>query len=178
MLKDNPRLKFALQGISIIYSTRQPANLRQILTRPKFADKVEGIVSKWEDKRCITCKQLIMGKTFTFKSTNQEFQIKRSMNCNTRFLLYVLTCTGCAENYIGETKLRLRERMTLHRQQIGESGYQILPVGAHIVRCPKGEEMKFTVFPFHKISADDDCDTRAKEQYYIEKFKPTLNANW
>ena len=99
------------------------------------------------------------------------------MNCITRFPLYVLTCTGCGKNYIGETKLRLRERMTLHRQQIRESGYQILPVSEHIARCAEGKEMKFTVFPFYKMSVEDDYERRAKKQYFIEKFKPTLNAN-
>ena len=84
---------------------------------------------------------------------------------------------GCVENYIGETKLRLLKRMTLHRQQNRESGYQILPVSAHIARCTKGKEIKFTVFPFYKMSVEDDYDRRAKEQYFIEKFKPTLNAN-
>ena len=163
MLKKNsPRLKRGLQGTSIVYSTRQPANLKQILTRSKFADKIEGIVSKGKDKRCITCKQLILGKTFTFKSTDQEFKIKKFMNCDTRFLLYILTCTGCRENYIEETKLRLRERMTLHRQQIGESGYQILPVSVHIARCAKGEEMKFTVFHFYEMSVEDDYELKAK----------------
>ena len=77
VLKNSPRLKLALQGISIVYSTRPPANLKQTLTRSKFADKVEGIVSKCGDKRYITCKQLIVGKTFIFKSTNQEFEIKK-----------------------------------------------------------------------------------------------------
>ena len=77
MLKNNPRLKLALGGKSIAYSTGKPANLKQILTRSKFPDKLEGIVSKCRDKRCITCKQLIVGKTFTFKSTNQEFKIKK-----------------------------------------------------------------------------------------------------
>ena len=124
MLKNSPRLKLAVQGISTVHSTRQPANLKQILTTSKFADKVEGIKSMY-----------------------------------------------------GGTKLRLRERMMLHRQQIRESGYQILPVSAHTARCAKGKEMKFTVFPFYKMSVEDDYDRRAKEQYFIEKFKPTLNAN-
>ena len=78
---------------------------------------------------------------------------------------------------MGETKLRLRERMTLHRQQNIESGYQILPVSAHIARYAKAKEMKFTVFPFYKMSVEDDYERRAKEQYFIENIKPTLNAN-
>ena len=84
------------------------------------------------------------------------------MNCNTKFLLYVLTCTGCGENNIGETKLRLQERMTLHPQQIRESGYQILPVSAHTARCAKGKEVKFIVFSFYKMSVEDDYEQRVK----------------
>ena len=67
--------------------------------------------------------------------------------------------------------------MTPHWQQIRESGSQTLPVSAHIVRCAKGKAMKFTVFPFYKMSVEDNYERRAKEQYFVEKFKPTLNAN-
>ena len=57
------------------------------------------------------------------------------MKCNSKFLIYVMTCAGCGENYIGETKSKLRERMTLHRQQIRDTRYQVLPVSAHSARC-------------------------------------------
>ena len=39
--------------------------------------------------------------------------------------------------------------------------------------CTK--QIKFTVFPFYKITTEDDDTCRAKEEYFIIKFKPDLN---
>ena len=39
----------------------------------------------------------------------------------TASVLYVLTYARCGENYIGETKAKVRERMNLHRQNIRDS---------------------------------------------------------
>ena len=83
------------------------------------------------------------------------------MDCNSRSVIYVLACAGCGGNYIGETKTRLRERMTVHRQHIRDTKYTILPVSEHIAQCAGDKEIKFTVFPFlkmqNKIYLKPDC---------------------
>ena len=40
------------------------------------------------------------------------------MNCTSMNLIYVITCAGCGHNYVGETDDVLRNRVTLHKQQI------------------------------------------------------------
>ena len=85
------------------------------------------------------------------------------MNCNSKFLIYVMTCVGCGKIYIGETKSKLRERMTLHRQQIRGTRYHVQPVSAYIVRCAISKDIKFTVFPFYKMKVENDDERRAKE---------------
>ena len=82
---------------------------------------------------------------------------------------------GCSENYIGETRKNLRERMTLHRQHIRDEKYRILPVSAHIAQCAAKNIIKFTVFPFYKMSGESNDARRSKEQYFIRKFKPNLS---
>ena len=98
------------------------------------------------------------------------------MDCNSKFLLYVLTCMGCSENYIGETGKKLRERMTLYRQHIRDEKYPILPVSAPIAQCAANKTIKFTVFPFYKMSGESDNARRSKERYFKRKFKPSLNS--
>ena len=79
----------------------------------------------------------------------------------------------CSENSIGETRKKQRERMTLHRQHKGDKKYRILPVSAHIAA---NKTIKFTVFPFYKMSEKTDDARRSKEQYFIRQFKPSLNS--
>ena len=114
ILKSTPKMKSASEGTKIIHSRRQPPNLKQLLVKSKLTNRTEGIVSKCGGKRCTTCEQLIVRDSFHFKSSNYPFKVKHDMDCNNKFVLYVLTCAGCGENYIGETKTKLRERMTLH----------------------------------------------------------------
>ena len=91
--------------------------------------------------------------------------------------MFVLTCAGRGENYIRETKIELREKMTLDRQHIKGSKYRILPTSGHIVQYAQNKEIKYSVFPFYKMTTADDYTRRAKEEYFIKKFKPALNSS-
>ena len=66
--------------------------------------------------------------------------------------------------------------MTLHRQHIRDEKYRILLVSPHIVQCAANKTIKFTVFPFYKMSGESDDVRRSKEQYFIRKFIPSLNS--
>ena len=102
-------MKSILERLKFIHSKRQPHNLIQLLVRSRFTNKTQGTVSQCGGKRCTTREHKIVGNSFTFKATNHAFRVEHDMDCNSKFLLYVLTCMGCSENYIGETRKKLRE---------------------------------------------------------------------
>ena len=54
--------------------------------------------------------------------------------------------------------------------------YRILAVSAHIAQWAANETIKFTVFPFCKMTRENDDARRTKEQYFIKKFKLSLNS--
>ena len=105
---------------------------------------------------------LKQGKEFTFSATNETFRIKHSMNCTSTNLIYVITCAGCGHNYIGETGDVLRNRVTVHKQQIRDLHTRMLGVSKHIDECAAGLTPQFTVFPFYKILSPSegmiDCE--------------------
>ena len=92
--------------VKFINSKRQSANLKHLLTITKFTntDSQEFKVSPCGESRCKCCKEITTGSTFFFKNVNKEFHIKYNFNCNTRNLIYVLSCNNCEEYYIGETE--------------------------------------------------------------------------
>lgn len=67
----------------------------------------------------------------------QKFQHNSSITCESSNLIYVITCSGCGEHYIGQTGDTLRHRMTVHRQQIRETKYQCTAVSGHLRNCAK-----------------------------------------
>ena len=109
-------MKNALCNIKFIKSKRQPKSLEKILTSAKFdTSNNKATVSRCNHPRCGICSNLIEGDTFTFKN-GQTFKVKNGFDCTSENLIYVITCPGCTENYIGQTGMTLRQRMTVHRQ--------------------------------------------------------------
>ena len=48
-----------------------------------------------------------------------------SMSCDVKIVVYVITCRGCNEIYIGET-VNLRHRTTVHNQQIRDPSTRMI----------------------------------------------------
>ena len=56
--------------------------------------------------------------------------MKHDMNYNSKFVLYVSTCSGWRENHIAESNIKLHERMTLNQL----AGFQLAPSGTPVHR--------------------------------------------
>ena len=119
-------------------------------------------------------------KDYYCANTNngQLFEVKKNMDCSSKNLLYVIKCSGCGKDYIGETGNELRKRMTVHRQQIRDPTINMIPLSAHLRICAKDKENNFTLFPFYKF-ADNTTETQlnknVKESEFITKCRPKLN---
>ena len=86
-----------------------------------------------------------------------------------------MKCRGCNEEYISETGNNLRRRVTVHNQQIRDPKTRMLFVSEHLSICAHQMNPKFYIFPFYKMHLDNISLRRAKENYFIELLKPTLN---
>src|SRR5580704_10857751 len=73
--------------------------------------------------RCVTCKSMKFSqKNFrsnvTHKTYNLIFANEDLMDCGSENIIYLITCTRCSIQYVGETVNELRFRMNAHRQSI------------------------------------------------------------
>ena len=177
MLNHNSSLKSIMSKTKVIHSQRQPRNLKRMLTNSYFSSQkdTDPEVKSCGTKRCGTCPYLKQGREFTFSATNETFWIKHSMNCTSTNLIYVITCAGCGHNYIGETGDVLRNRVTVHKQQIRDPHTRMLGVSEHIDECAAGLTPQFTIFPFYKILSPSEGMRKNKESFFILKYKPVLN---
>ena len=133
MLNQSSSLKAIISKTKIIHSQRQPRNLKRMLTNSYLSRRndTDPEVKICGTKRCGTCPYLKQGNEFT----NETFRIKHSMNCTSTNLVYAITCAGCGHNYIGETSDILRNRVTVHKQQIRDPHTRMLGVSKHIDEC-------------------------------------------
>ncbi len=175
ILGTSSKINTIMNKTKVIRSRRQPPSLKHQLTNAKFSSNVDGpsFVKKCGDKRCKCCSHIRESNNIKFE-IGVLFHVKSDMNCNSSNLIYVITCTGCNGQYIGETGDILRNRVRVHRQHVNDPNTRQLIVSEHIDNCAKTEP-KFYVFPFLKLNNNDTILRREKEQFFIRKFKPTLN---
>ena len=135
-----------MKNTKFIKGKRQLPNLRRILMKSEFNENnTPPCVSKCNEPRCGLCKSIIEGSCLKLK--DKTFHVKEHMNCTVRNVLYVLICNGCKEFYIGQTGDKLRNRKTVHEQQIRDPSTRQMPVSKHIDNCCKTQP-KFSIFPF------------------------------
>ena len=180
IIKTDEALKTAFKGTKLISSKRQSPNLKQILTKASFSrnTKSEGGVKKCGDKRCKTCPYLDVTNKLEIGNNEKKFTfyIKFPFTCKTKNLLYCITCQGCQEQYIGETGDILRNRVRVHRQQIRQKEYRQIKLSEHLDTCARSIDPCFLITPFYKMNIDDKVKRCLKEEFFIQKFKPSLNA--
>ena len=170
-------MKDELKNTKLIHSKKQSPNLKRILTKAEFTEKVEGKVETCGDKRCGCCKRLYKESKYTFKNTGQTFELKSQMSCNSSNLIYVIICDNCGEEYIGETGMgttKLRDRVRVYHQHIKDQRYTCLDVERHLRECANGE---FKIFPFLQLNNKDTEFRRSYERYFQQKFQTKLNKH-
>ena len=177
ILQADEHMNNILQNNTVIKSKRQSKSLKKLLTKAKFGPTNNAIpkVRKCGRPNCGTCFYIQEKTVFEFKN-NMKFTIKYDMDCSCQAVVYVITCNGCNEHYIGQTG-DFRKRVTVHKQQIRHLEYSQIPLSGHIKNCAKDKNPQFYIFPFYKFyNASTETERLLKEKRFIEIFKPKLNA--
>ena len=94
--------------------------------------------------------------------------INKQVNCQSKNILYCITCDKCSIQYIGETERTLQERFSEHK------GYAVNMItskatGEHFSqKTHKVSDMK--VSALEKLSSTDPAVRKEREKYYISKM--------
>ena len=176
ILHEDPKMSSILSNFKMIKSKRQPKNLKRLLMKAKCNSNNYHEVKRCQRPNCGLCKHLIEGDAIEFKC-GRKFYVHESMTCDVKNVLYVMKCSGCGEEYIGQTGDYLRKRVTVHNQQIRDPRTRMLYVSGHIDTCAHQTIPKYTIFPFYKMYSDSVSFRCAKENYFINLLKPKLNKS-
>ena len=127
-------MKNLLDDTKIILSRRQPQNLKRLLTKAEFSSsKPKPSVSRCNEPRCRTCDLIITEDSIKLRS-GKTWTIKSSMTCTSKDIVYIIFCPKCKNSYVGQTQI-LRNRITLHKEQIIYEQYRHLQVSKHQAEC-------------------------------------------
>ena len=118
MLYSSGRCKNVFTNLPLV-AYRRCKNICDILVRAKLPEPTNtdqsGSLSgsfRCNKTSCTTCPFIEDGRNqYAFYSTGQTFKIKSHITCETPNVIYMI-------QYIGETKLRLKDRFNEHRRPI------------------------------------------------------------
>ena len=116
ILKQDEKMNKIITETKFIKCKRQPPNLKRIITRSEFKEETTAYVRKCGESRCGLCDYIVEGNCIHLN--NNTFYVKENMDCTVKNVIYVLVCNGCREFYIGQTGDKLRNRETVHIQQV------------------------------------------------------------
>jgi hypothetical protein len=97
---------------------------------PPLSPNMTSGFSPCNSTRCFTCKQNTTSQN-TFKSYTygNTYKIHDNLSCNSKNIIYLISCKKCNLQYVGETERELRQRTTDHRSNIRTN--KITPIGRH-----------------------------------------------
>ena len=112
------------------------------------------------DPRCAFCKEGDFSTSITSHHNSKTHNIKQSVTCKSNNVCYLIDCSKCKQQYVGETELEFHCRMNSHKSDIRLENKSNGMV-RHFSKC--GIETTTFAKP-------------SREQYYIELLEPLINA--
>ena len=159
--------------------------MKSLLFRPRFETENEGPPGsvkpcKKDPKRaktrgppCKCCDSIRECESFTFEGSDTPFELRYHFTCDTRNVLYLVTCLKCGLDYIGKTERQVRDRCGEYRRAIENKNFT-QGVHKHISDCGGN----FSMTPFLKIfdGSRDSQTILSYESHFIKRYRPKLNV--
>ena len=116
---------------------------------------------------CVICPYVKTGKTVKSAASNLTVDINRPVNCQTKNMLYCISCDKCTMQYIGESERSLQERFSEHRGYVN-NGHVSKATGEHFSqKGHKLSDMRVTVL--EKIFSTDPAGRKEREKLFIKE---------
>ena len=109
-------------GNRIQIGSKQPKNLQRLVGGDKVDLKTQDPpqnVGCFKCNRCkVACPKIQESKFFTSTNTQKRYKIKQNLNCDSDFLIYLVTCRKCHGQYVGKSQTKFKLRHSNHKREI------------------------------------------------------------
>ena len=122
---------------------------------------------------CNTCPYIEHGRDqYMFYSTGKTYEIKSHISCDTYNVIYMIQCTKCNLQCIGETKRRLKDCFNEHRRPfINPPGYNPTAVSKHFLASDHVINDHMILIPLQQLYTKRDSIRKAREAFLIQLGK-------
>ena len=180
---ETPELKRVFRDKWVLLSTRQPKNLRSMLTSAKFilnpippTPRTVGLIPCGN---CTYCRTGYIRAATGFRVVNDEGRViewtyNRMFSCKSLNVLYVVTCNVTPHFYVGKT-MDTTKRCCKHASDVRHPhNSNCKKCADHLRGCSGLIEPFFSIYPF--FYEDDNHRRHLLERRFINKWKPNLNG--
>jgi hypothetical protein len=104
---------------------KQPNSLRNMLVRAEISkpNTTIGKSHSCGNKRCKCCRHMQHSSSYTSKVTGKQYNICCTVNCKSANIIYILECSVCGLQYVGESKQPFHKRLNGHRSDLTKSHF-------------------------------------------------------
>jgi len=131
VLESSSRCRGAIGRVPMV-AYRKPRSLKDMLVHSSLKEdstQVRGC-GKCGGKRCRVCNFLKTGREFRSTVTNKKYVINFDLDCNSDFVVYLITCSMCSKQYVGSTINSFRKRFNNHKSRLNK--HPSLPVSEKV----------------------------------------------
>ena len=162
--------KFPTGSIKPIY--RRNPNLKEMLSPSRFPKTKQTIpfVANFCNQ-CDLCLNFIdQSSTFRCTATNQVYRVKGTVSCNITYVIYLITCKKCFEQYVGSTD-KFKPRIRVHKSDNNLNNVRC-GVAKHMNGCCKhpvdgtNGNMKVQIIEVLPPNRRNDAEMLKREQYW------------
>ena len=151
---------------------RKPQNIRDKIIRSKIPSPPKRIqrtvpgMTKCNNRTI--CPFIKEGKSVQSTSSKCTVDINRPVNCQTKNILYCITCEKCSLQYIGESERTLKERFSEHKGYVLNNKLN-KGTGEHYnMKGHKVSDMRVTII--EKMFSSDPAVRKEREKLLINKM--------
>jgi hypothetical protein len=161
-------------GQKIQICSKQPRNLQKILGG--YRDKqgvsqnvpVDAGCSKCDKKCKVSCPMMKEGDSFRSTRTRKTYKIKQKMNCDSDWLIYLITCRKCSGQYVGKSKTKFKLRHSNHKQEVKN---QIGGLGSHYGGVGGCGYNNMSIQLIEQIDPKNMKNLASREQYWQNQLR-------
>ena len=136
-LKEHEPTYEIFNKFNVLFSKRQPPNLKSILTNVRLEVCETGEFNMCNKARCQLCSIIITGNHLIFQPTNFKFLIKSNMTCDTLIAFMLLNVRGAKKCILG--KLITYDCVLMYTETMPLKICAFLSVYRHIYECTKAK---------------------------------------
>lgn len=157
-----------------IMAYRRPKSLRDLLVRARLKPDPKDDGPPGESKpcgraRCQTCKMITTSQTIK-SSSGAIVKLRHDTNCITENVVYLISCSKCEKQYVGETKGPLNKRMNGHRDDWRHRRFERSPVAEHFCSSEHDFLSHASVCCIDHNSEWTDKARKTRESYWIRRL--------